>query len=866
MTERFMARIGAKIKEFQRKMKKVDRTVQKTATGADIPIGADTAKAKRKMLTLQAVKTALSKKVVIPIDAKVDKFQGKMDRLAKTIHSFGTVGGNIVGGSLLAMFPAIVPLIASAAGGIGSLGPMIGTIAGSTFALGTAFGFAGSAAVAFGAVAIPTISKLFDETTKLNSAQKKAKSAFDKVGDTWGKITKELEKPVLQAFTKAMNIANKTLKMARPLFDSAAKAANNLLNSLNKSLDSAPIKAFFDYMNKNAGPMLETIGKSAGNFIQGFMSMMTAFGPLAESTAQGFLKMSEGFAEWSAGLSKSDKFQSFVSYVQENMPKVRAIFRDAIAGMVYMFSAFAPLAADMMTGLEGMMAKFKEWGKTLSENQQFQKFVGYIRENAPKVIDLIGNLTTFLVNLGIGMAPLGSKILDIVNGFLSWSSSMMEAHPWIGRIFAGLLSFIGVLQMMIPFIIGWKVAFGGTVSALVTGIGKMWGVFAPFRTNLIVGLQMMGTKMRLFATKVMSATLTVISNLIKMGAQAVVWSAKMALNIAKVGAKYAWLGVKSLIHAAKIAASWIIAMGPIGWVIAAVVGLVALVIANWDKVKAWTKKAWSAVSNAVSQAWSKVWGKTKEIASNVYNYAKNKFDSAKNAISNAMTSAKNKVSSIWSSIKSKFTSTIGNILSTVRNKFSDIVSSVREKMNLAKEKVQSAIDRVKGIFDGLNLYKSGKAIIQSAIDGLVSMKNKIVGKVEGIVQKVRNLWPFSPAKEGPLSDIHKMDFAGPIGTSIGKAKRPILRDMSNLAATARSAFSPKLAMANLGVEGKLDTSISARDMKGVQHAFSAEVNDFELPEQDVVIVMNDREVGRGVFKHVSEFQERDKRVRRDFQS
>ncbi|MCJ0932919.1 hypothetical protein MST22_17345 [Virgibacillus halodenitrificans] len=812
MTERFMARIGAKIKEFQRKMKKVDRTVQKTATGADIPIGADTAKAKRKMLTLQAVKTALSKKVVIPIEARVDKFQRTIGRVANSIHAIGTIASNSIGGGLLMVSPGSIPIIASAAGLLGTLGPMIGTIAGSTFALGTAFGFAGSAAVAFGAVAIPTISKLFDETTKLNSAQKKAKSAFDKVGDTWGKITKELEKPVLQAFTKAMNIANKTLKMARPLFDSAAKAANNLLNALNKSLDSAPIKAFFDYMNKNAGPMLETIGKSAGNFIQGFMSMMTAFGPLAESTAQGFLKMSEGFAEWSAGLSKSDKFQSFVSYVQENMPKVRAIFRDAIAGMVYMFSAFAPLAADMMTGLQGMMAKFKEWGKTLSENQQFQKFVGYIRENAPKVIDLIGNLTTFLVNLGIGMAPLGAKILELVNGFLSWTNAMMQNNPWIGKLIGLAVVIVGALQAIVPIVIA--------VSSVFSGFGGVLLKVIPWVVRIGKFLLGLSNPIGLIITITTLLGIVIYKN---------------------------WDKIKN-------------------WISNAVSKIKTNVKEGWNNLKTNVQNAGAKIESNIKQGWQNIKNKISNTVTNVKNEVTSKFNVVKNSISNAMTSAKNKVSSIWSSIKSKFTSTIGNILSTVRNKFSDIVSSVREKMNLAKEKVQSAIDRVKGIFDGLNLYKSGKAIIQSAIDGLVSMKNKIVGKVEGIVQKVRNLWPFSPAKEGPLSDIHKMDFAGPIGTSIGKAKRPILRDMSNLAATARNAFSPKLAMANLGVEGKLDTSISARDIKGVQHAFSAEVNDFELPEQDVVIVMNDREVGRGVFKHVSEFQERDKRVRRDFQS
>jgi hypothetical protein len=45
------------------------------------------------------------------------------------------------------------------------------------------------------------------------------------------------------------------------------------------------------------------------------------------------------------------------------------------------------------------------------------------------------------------------------------------------------------------------------------------------------------------------------------------------------------LGVQSLLHAAKVAAAWLISMGPIALVVAAVVGLVAVVIKNWETIK-----------------------------------------------------------------------------------------------------------------------------------------------------------------------------------------------------------------------------------------------------------------------------------------
>ncbi|NRG44839.1 hypothetical protein HRF87_08690, partial [Bacillus sp. CRN 9] len=723
MSSRLSAIVGARITEFRRNMARVKRIIK------DIP--------KNTVTRIRVVTDEAEKQIA--------KFQNRLARLANTIRALGTVMSNMGQGAMLIASPALIPILASVAGLLGHLGPMIGTIAGSTFALATAFGFAGGAALAFGAAAIPTIQKLFDENTKLNSAQKAAKNELKKLQKTWKGITKDLEKPVLEAFSKSMQFANKTLKMSRPLFDSAAKAANNLLDSLNKSLDSGPVKAFFDYMNKQGGPILETVGKAVGNLMKGFMSMMTAFGPLAENTAQGFLKMSEGFAAWAAGLSKSEKFQSFVSYINENMPKIRAIFRDALAGVTYFFAAFGPLSSDMMTSLQDMMARFKEWSKSLSENQQFQKFIGYIKANAPQVIALIGNITTFLVNLGIAMAPLGQKMLELVNTFLSWSSSMLQTYPIIGQIFGGLLIGVGVVQMLAPLILMITSMFSGfsailvkifpevgrfftmlqtkSIAAIRTSIlwlGKMIAGAAKWAASLIASIAkvigkyaVLAAKATLHAAKVaLSFTVTMI----KAAAKAAV---SMVKSMAKIIAKYAVLAAKSMVHAAKVAASWFIAMGPIGWVIATVVALVALIIANWDKIKSWTSKT-----------------------------------------------------------------------------FSKIVSIMRQKMDEAKQKVKGVLDKIKGIFDGMDLFASGKAIIQSAIDGLMAMKNKIVSKTKGIVGAVRDLWPFSPAKEGPLSDIHRMDFGGPITKSITRAKKPIMSSMTSLAGAARNAFTPDVALAD----------------------------------------------------------------------
>ncbi|MGI5196586.1 phage tail tape measure protein [Streptomyces sp. CA-288835] len=76
------------------------------------------------------------------------------------------------------------------------------------------------------------------------------------------------------------------------------------------------------------------------------------------------------------------------------------------------------------------------------------------------------------------------------------------------------------------------------------------------------------------------------------------WVRQAAVAVAsgaRVVATWVLMGVQSMIQAGRMAAAWLIAMGPIGWVIAGIVGLVALVVANWDTVKKYTLAAWNWV-------------------------------------------------------------------------------------------------------------------------------------------------------------------------------------------------------------------------------------------------------------------------------
>lgn len=56
----------------------------------------------------------------------------------------------------------------------------------------------------------------------------------------------------------------------------------------------------------------------------------------------------------------------------------------------------------------------------------------------------------------------------------------------------------------------------------------------------------------------------------------------------------------------------------------------------------------------------------------------------------------------------------------------------------------------------VKMFQAGANIVKSIVGGIQSMTESPVKAVTGVVQKIRNLLPFSPAKSGPLKDIHRV--------------------------------------------------------------------------------------------------------------
>lgn len=176
------------------------------------------------------------------------------------------------------------------------------------------------------------------------------------------------------------------------------------------------------------------------------------------------------------------------------------------------------------------------------------------------------------------------------------------------------------------------------------------------------------------------------------------------------------------------------------------------------------KSVVNSVLNAMKTVFSTVWNAIKTVVQNAINAVKSVIDSGMNA-------AKNIVSTVGNAIKTAFTN--------IWNGFKDIVSKTFDSV---KSAVTGGLEKAKDVITnfGKTFYDAGKGLITMMADGIKNAASAVTDAIGDIASKARDFLPFSPAKTGPLSDIDKLDFGGPISDSIHRATKGIQVNLASM--------------------------------------------------------------------------------------
>lgn len=206
---------------------------------------------------------------------------------------------------------------------------------------------------------------------------------------------------------------------------------------------------------------------------------------------------------------------------------------------------FLSSLTDMNVGLGDVGGAAEAMGDQLADNAK-TKFEAFHRSMRQNVTDFVNN-----------------DVLPVITGL-----------P--GPLDAMAMGFIGV---------------GGAAGSMLADIGPALSGLKDVGPSLAKGGKALlgwgGSALKAAGNVATWATTTSVS--------AIKAAGSMAMTVASTIAGWTLMGLRALASAAQMAAAWLIAMGPVILVGAAIAGLVALVIVHWDTIKAATGAAWDWV-------------------------------------------------------------------------------------------------------------------------------------------------------------------------------------------------------------------------------------------------------------------------------
>ena len=489
-----------KFHKTKRELSNLDGKKVKTA------IEVDSGLATAEVLTFKSMLRSIPNKVRTRIEVDSDKAEGFLralsagidestkswDRLATKIRTIGTVFGNMIKGVLISNITLLVPIIASLVPVLMAVMNAIGVVAGGALGLAGAFGVASAGVVAFGAMGISALTMLADGTLEATKETERYEASLDSLKNAWAGLIKQNQSQIFNTLANSIDIAKVALAGLTPFISGVSKGMEQAsAKMLDWVKNSQVAQRFFEMMGTTGVRIFNNMLEAAGSFGSGLISVLTQIAPLAEWVSQGFKKMGASFNEWAQSVEGQNAIKSFIEYTKQNLPLIGQIFSSTFKGIFNLMKAFAPNTHLVLQGLADMAQKFEDWSATIAQSDGFKKFIEYIQENGPKLIQLLGNIINIIINVATAMAPFAAVVLDVALAITDFVESLTAAHPAIGIMLGLIATLAGIFMTLGPPIMG-AIDFISKFVRVLTGAGTAIEGLTAIGGGLMTALEGLG--------------------------------------------------------------------------------------------------------------------------------------------------------------------------------------------------------------------------------------------------------------------------------------------------------------------------------------------------------------------------------------
>ncbi|MEO3856239.1 NlpC/P60 family protein [Acrocarpospora sp. B8E8] len=340
-----------------------------------------------------------------------------------------------------------------------------------------------------------------DAAQRIKDARKAAKDAQGRVGDA---------KQAIKALENQQKIADLQEKLRKQQAkDSAAQAAaaspagkaDKLFKDLSPAAQTAAlaIRDFKDAYKEWQESLEPAVLPAMTGALKVVEKLFVPLKPLIEGSAKALAGLEDSAAKALGGKFWTDFFAQLSVAAPTAITGLGKSFGNVATGVAGIVKAFLPFTGEIVGGIETATSEFATFGKNLGKSEGFQKFISFVRENAPKVWELIKNVASAIGRLVEGVAPLGKVALAGLSGL---ASLIAKLDPALIQLIASVIGavVIGVKAWAVAQVI-LNVALNNNpigriimlVGLLVSAIVYLWQTNETFRNVITTAWKAIGT-------------------------------------------------------------------------------------------------------------------------------------------------------------------------------------------------------------------------------------------------------------------------------------------------------------------------------------------------------------------------------------
>ncbi|MFI2213031.1 peptidoglycan DD-metalloendopeptidase family protein [Streptomyces sp. NPDC020141] len=277
---------------------------------------------------------------------------------------------------------------------------------------------------------------------------------------------KSLQPEVLPLFTRGVEAATRALPSLTPLVLGAAAGMDTLWAKASRELKSPFWQSFKDDLSESVQPAVVGLGVAFGNVLKGIAGIIDAFLPHMDGIVDRSTRITESFARWGTSLKGSPDFERFLDYVKETSPGLVDFLRDILTAAYDVSKVMTTLSEILFDVLTPVL-----------------EAISWIAENAPGFIQLLWGIYFAQKAVALGMVAFAAA-MAIYNAVIITATIITSG--WAVALNAtGIVPIIRAIVIVVGLLVAaviwaynewdwFRAAVDGAMDAIGTAVSWVW--------------------------------------------------------------------------------------------------------------------------------------------------------------------------------------------------------------------------------------------------------------------------------------------------------------------------------------------------------------------------------------------------------